>query len=145
MTILCTAPDKSNRMTLSGNCSCASRKGGLSEQLPLPRGGFCSFSPDGKKMAYNRVFREFRTWKRYRGGQADDIWMYDFETKTTTNLTTTPPKISSPCGSDPKSTSPPTATNNKRMNLFVYDLATRQTTELTQFHGVRCEIPLAGR
>ena len=29
--------------------------GGLPEQLPLPRGGFCSFSPDDKKLAYNRV------------------------------------------------------------------------------------------
>ncbi|NBO92217.1 MAG: protease [Planctomycetia bacterium] len=63
--------------------------GGLSEQLPLPRGGFCSYSPDGKKLAYNRVFREFRTWKRYRGGMADDIWLYDFETKQTTQLTKT--------------------------------------------------------
>ena len=43
-------------------------EGGVPEQLPLPRGGFCSFSPDGKRMAYNRVFREFRMWKRYRGG-----------------------------------------------------------------------------
>src|SRR5437588_3510262 len=34
--------------------------GGLPEQLPLPRGGFCSFSPDDRKLAYNRVFREFR-------------------------------------------------------------------------------------
>ena len=40
--------------------------GGLPEQLPLPRGGFCSFSPDGNQLAYNRVFREFRTWKRCR-------------------------------------------------------------------------------
>ena len=36
--------------------------GGTPEELPLPRGGFCSFSPDGKKLAYNRIFREFRTW-----------------------------------------------------------------------------------
>ena len=56
--------------------------GGLPEELPLPRGGFCSYSPDGKKLAYNRVFREFRTWKRYRGGMADDVWIYDFERKT---------------------------------------------------------------
>ncbi|MBL7996984.1 PD40 domain-containing protein, partial [bacterium] len=41
--------------------------GSPASELPLPRGGFCSFSPDDKKMAYNRVFREFRTWKRYRG------------------------------------------------------------------------------
>ena len=44
----------------------ASRYGGGSpEILPLPRGGWCSFSSDHKKLAYNRVFREFRTWKRY--------------------------------------------------------------------------------
>jgi tricorn protease len=58
-------------------------KGNMPEQLPVPRGGFVSFSPDGKKMAYNRIFREFRTWKRYRGGMADDIWIYDFATKKT--------------------------------------------------------------
>ncbi|MGB7294210.1 MAG: hypothetical protein WBC70_01345, partial [Candidatus Aminicenantales bacterium] len=56
-------------------------QGGTPNQLPLPRGGFCSFSPDDKRLAYNRIFREFRTWKRYRGGMADDIWIYDFERK----------------------------------------------------------------
>lgn len=35
--------------------------GGMSQPVPLPEGGFCSYSPDGKKLAYNRVFREFRT------------------------------------------------------------------------------------
>ncbi len=54
--------------------------GGLSEPLPLSTGGFCSFSPDGKQLAFNRVFREFRTWKYYRGGMADDLWLYDFTT-----------------------------------------------------------------
>ena len=53
-------------------------EGGLPEPLELPRGGFASFSPDDSKLAYNRVFREFRTWKRYRGGMADDLWIYDF-------------------------------------------------------------------
>ena len=50
----------------------------------------CSFSADGKQLVYNRVFREFRTWKRYRGGMADDVWLYDFKTKATTNLTNNP-------------------------------------------------------
>src|SRR6266850_1722829 len=49
----------------------------LPQQVPVPRGGFTSFSPDDSKMAFNRVFREFRTWKHYRGGMADDIWIYD--------------------------------------------------------------------
>src|SRR5262245_53245501 len=72
-----------------GQLFLVSIEGGLPEELPLPRGGFCSFSPDDKKLAYNRVFREFRTWKRYRGGMADDIWVYDFDKKTTENITNT--------------------------------------------------------
>ncbi|HEX3628810.1 MAG TPA: protease, partial [Verrucomicrobiae bacterium] len=62
----------------------------LPQQLPVPRGGFVSFSPDDSKMAYNQVFREFRTWKHYRGGMADDIWIYDFKTGATENLTNNP-------------------------------------------------------
>ena len=49
----------------------------LPKQLPVPRGGFVSFAPDDSKMAFNRVFREFRTWKHYRGGMADDVWIFD--------------------------------------------------------------------
>ena len=61
-------------------------EGGLSEELPLSSGGFCSFSPDGNKLAFNRVFREFRTWKYYKGGMADDIWVYDYQTKESKRL-----------------------------------------------------------
>ena len=59
----------------------------LPQQMPVPRGGFASFSPDDSKIAFNRVFREFRTWKHYRGGMADDVWIHDFKTGTTENLT----------------------------------------------------------
>jgi hypothetical protein len=53
----------------------------LPQQLPVPRSGFVSFSPDDSKMAFNRIFREFRTWKHYRGGMADDVWLYDFKNR----------------------------------------------------------------
>ncbi len=47
--------------------------GGLPQQLPLPRGGFCSYSlADDKKLAFNRVFREFRTWKRFTAAACAD-------------------------------------------------------------------------
>ena len=62
-----------------------SKNGGMSEVIPLPEGGFCSYSPDGKKLAYNRVMREFRNWKYYRGGMADDIWIYDPAAKKVEN------------------------------------------------------------
>ena len=34
-----------------------------------------SFSPDGGKIAYNRISRENRTWKRYKGGTAQEIYI----------------------------------------------------------------------
>ena len=51
-------------------------KGGLPEELPLPYGELASFSPDGNRMAFQYISREFRTWKRYRGGMASDLWLY---------------------------------------------------------------------
>lgn len=44
-----------------GQLFTVSPDGGLSEEIPLSDGGFCSYSPDGSKLAFNWVFREFRT------------------------------------------------------------------------------------
>jgi len=53
--------------------------GGLPQPMPMDAGGLLSFSPDGAKVAYNRVFRNFRQWKRYTGGLAQDITIYDIK------------------------------------------------------------------
>ncbi len=120
------------------------RTGGLSTQLPLPRGGFCSFSADGKKMAYNRVFREFRTWKRYRGGQADDIWIHDFENKTTTNLTNNPAQDIIPMWVGNRVYYLSDRDDNRRMNLWVTDVASGQTRNITAFTDFDCKFPSLG-
>ena len=70
-----------------GHLFIANVNGGLNEQLPFVEGSWLSYSPDGKKIAFNRVMREFRTWKYYRGGMADDIWIFDFDTKDLVNVT----------------------------------------------------------
>ena len=49
--------------------------GGMPERLPIDRGGLATISPDGSRVAYNRISREFATWKRYHGGMAMDIWI----------------------------------------------------------------------
>ncbi|MEJ2720542.1 MAG: S41 family peptidase, partial [bacterium] len=49
-----------------------------------------SFSPDGSAIAYNRESREFRTWKRYQGGDAQDIYVFDFQKNKDTKLTDFP-------------------------------------------------------
>jgi len=57
------------------------------EVLILHEAGQGSFSADGKKIAFNKVSRERRTWKRYRGGTAQEVYLYDFETDEELNLT----------------------------------------------------------
>ncbi len=118
--------------------------GDLPQQLPVPRGGFCSFSPDDSKMAYNRVFREFRTWKDYRGGMADDIWIHDFKTGATENLTNNPAQDICPMwGADNKIYF--ISDRDSRMNLYVVDLATRETRQLTHFTDFDIKFPSIGK
>lgn len=125
----------------------ASVDGGIPEQLPLPRGGWNSFSPDGKKLAYNRIFREFRTWKRYRGGQADDIWIYDFATKKHENITNDPAQDIFPMWTGNKIyfvSDRDGRDKNKKMNLYSYDLTTKETKQQTFFNEFDIKFPSLG-
>ncbi|MBL7960158.1 PD40 domain-containing protein [bacterium] len=114
-------------------------------ELPLPRGGFCSFSSDDKKMAYNRVFREFRTWKRYRGGMADDIWIYDFDSKKIENITNNDAQDIIPMWYGNKIYFLSDRDANKRMNLYSYDLGTKETKQHTFFSDFDIKFPSLGK
>src|ERR1700731_1939021 len=116
----------------------------LPQQLPVPRGGFTAFSPDDSKMAFNRVFREFRTWKHYRGGMADDIWIHDFKTGATENLTNNPAQDICPMwGPDNKISF--ISDRDGRMNLFVVDLTSKETRQLTSFKDFDIKFPAIGK
>lgn len=45
-----------------------------------------SFSPDGNKLAYNKDAQDNATWKRYKGGRAQEIYIYDLKTDVETNI-----------------------------------------------------------
>ncbi len=72
--------------TWFGRLFTVSVEGGLPEALPLDKGGLLAYSPDGSTIAYNRIFRNFRTWKRYKGGMQQGIWTYNFKTKQTERI-----------------------------------------------------------
>jgi len=61
--------------------------GGMEEPLPLVNGGFAKFSPDGSQLCFTPVDREFRTWKRYKGGRATELWTYDLKSNTSKQIT----------------------------------------------------------
>jgi tricorn protease len=118
--------------------------GSLPDELPVPRGGFCSYSPDDQKMAYNRIFREFRTWKRYRGGMADDIWIFDFKTNKIENITNNPALDIIPMWYGNKIYFLSDRDENKRMNLYVYDLTSKETKKLTDYKDFDIKFPSLG-
>jgi len=116
--------------------------GGLSAELPFTTGGFCTYSPDGSKLAFNRVFREFRTWKYYSGGMADDLWIYDFNTKEIKNVTNNPAQDIFPMwhGNDIYFLSD----RDRTMNLFVYKGDTKEISKLTDFSDFDIKFPSLG-
>ncbi len=103
--------------------------GGLGTALPMPSSGAGDFSPDGKRIAYSPLFRDFRTWKRYEGGWAQDLFVYDLATAALTPVSPTKRTERDPMwigdaiyfASDRDGT----------LNLYSYDLASQATTELT--------------
>jgi tricorn protease len=54
--------------------------GGPSEALPMPVSGAGSFSPGGNQIVYSPQARDFRTEKRYSGGEANKLYIFDLET-----------------------------------------------------------------
>jgi tricorn protease len=62
--------------------------GGVETPLPMPESGGGMFDPSGTKLVYTPIDSEFRSWKRYRGGRAQDVWIYDLAANTSARLTT---------------------------------------------------------
>jgi len=61
--------------------------GGLPIQFPVPYGTNAALSRDGHWLAYTPHSIDGRTWKRYRGGMATDIWLYHLETGESRQVT----------------------------------------------------------
>ena len=118
----------SNRM---GRYYVVDPAGGLETPLELPEGGSASLSADGRKIAYTPVDREFRTWKRTRGGRAQDIWIYDFVAHRSLRLTDNPATDNFPMWAG--NTVYFTSDRDHTLNLFALDIATRAVRKLTSF------------
>jgi len=125
-----------------GKLYLAPLNGDLSEELPFSVASWASYNADGSKLAMNRVFREFRTWKNYRGGMADDIWVVDPKTGKTENITNNPAQDMFPMYYGDKIYF--VSERDKIANLFVYDTKNRQTQKVTTFKEFDVKFPSLG-
>ena len=105
------------------------RGGGLATALPMPRAGAGAWSPDGVRLVYSPLFRDFRAWKRYAGGWAQDLYVFDTGTRELTQITDDPRSDRDPMwiGSRIFFTSDRSGTNN----LYSYDTESGDTRTWT--------------
>ena len=104
--------------------------GGPSEPLPMPESGAGDFSPDGSQIVYSPLYRDFRPEKRYGGGTANDLFIFDLASKSARRVI-----------DDPRSDRDPiwiggtiyfSSDRNGTFNLYGYDVAQETTRPITQ-------------
>jgi tricorn protease len=107
------------------------RSGGAATALPMPVSGAGDFSPDGKRIVYSPLWRDFRSEKRYQGGWANDLYIFDLAQPALLQVTDDPRT-----DRDPMWIGDAIYFNSDRtgvFNLFRYDIATRQIKQVTHY------------
>jgi tricorn protease len=107
--------------------------GGLPEPLPMDQGGLLTYSPDGSKIAYNIIFRNFRTWKRYTGGLAQSITIYDLKKNMSFDLPHTDWTDTFPMWHENTVYFSSDRGPEHHFNLYSYDLGSKQVEQVTHF------------
>ena len=118
--------------------------GGMPEKLPVPYGEIGALSPDAQTLAYTLQFRDFRTWKRYRGGWASEIWLFDLATYESRNLTNDPANDTQPMWHGRTIYFLSDRGPNQRSNIWAYDLDGGGTRQVTRFSDFDIHFPAIG-
>ena len=103
--------------------------GGAAEPLPMPESGAGDYSPDGAKIVYSPRSRDFRSEKRYSGGQANDLFIFDLKTDDARRITDHPRADRDPIWIG--NTIYFNSDRDGHFNLYAYDVAKGSTTQLT--------------
>nr|HPI32650.1 PDZ domain-containing protein [candidate division Zixibacteria bacterium] len=122
---------KESKSDWEGRTYLVDLKGGMPEPLPMASAGFTSLSPDERKAAYCPIYRDFRTWKRYKGGMAQDVWIYDMEKNVSEKITDWEGTDNVPMWYGDRIYFNSDRTG--KLNLYRYDLTTGQVTQVTSF------------
>ena len=121
-----------------------SAAGGLPEKLPISMGEFGSLSPDGSKIAFTDRSRVFRNWKRYTGGWAPDIWLFDLKTLSSENITNNIASDELPMWVGDKIYFLSDQGSAQRYNIWVYDTRTKASKQVTHFTDFDVHFPSDG-
>ena len=120
-------------------------QGGKAERLAIPYGELAAISPDGKTVAYTMTDTDRASWKRYRGGMAPDVWLFNLETGTAENVTDNDACDSAPMwASATKLYFLSDRDAAKRANLWCYDTAAKSLRQVTTYKEFDVRFPSIG-
>ena len=117
--------------------------GGFEHMLELPTAGYASLSADAGLIAFVSPSYDRRTWKRYRGGNAPNIWVYDFKANRSERITDWEGPDEWPmfrgrtvfyCSDQ----------DGHKQNIWAYDLDTKQRRQVTKFTEYDVKWPSIG-
>jgi len=111
--------------------------GGLPESLPLPRVENGKFSPDGARMAYQKLMPWETEWRNYRGGQAQPIRVIDLKSLEVEKLPWEDSNDLSPVWLG--DTIFFLSDRDWAMNVWAYDVKTESLAQRTRFKEFDCK------
>jgi len=120
------------------------KTGGMATKLPIPYGEFGTFSPDGKQFAYTQKSRTFRTWKRYRGGMAPDIMLFNLDDFASEKIIESDANDELPMWSGDKIYFLSDRGAEKRANIWSYEISSTSLKQLTNFNEFDVHFPSIG-
>lgn len=117
---------------------------GMPRKLPVAYGEIGAISPDGSTLAFTPKTRLFRTWKRYRGGWAADIWLFDLAQETAERVTEHPANDEMPMWAGETLYFLSDRGPAKRYNIWAHDLETGEKRQVTEFTDHDVHVPSIG-
>ncbi len=121
-----------------------SPEGGMPHKLPVPYGADGSLSDDGTWLAYTPHTRDTRTWKRYRGGMATDIWLFNVKTLESKKITDWEGTDTIPMWHGSKVYYLSDNGPNHKLNIWSYDTDSGRREQVTNFAQFDCKFPSMG-
>jgi tricorn protease len=123
---------RSNRTSFgerNGKYFLVSLDGKFEKPLQIVNGGFGVLSPDGSKIVFTPVDREFRNWKRYKGGRATDLWIYNLKDNTSEQITNFEGTDQLPTWSGDNIYF--ASDRDLKLNIWQYNTVTKETKQIT--------------
>jgi len=101
-----------------------------------------SFSPDGSKIAYNKDAQDNATWKRYKGGRAQELYIYDLITNVETNVSNYDGSDRWPMWIGDKIYF--SSDRDRTLNIYSYDTNTKAIEQVTRHTEYDVQHPESG-